>query len=65
MAARATFRQSDMARAYRAAADAGTPVSRTEILPDGRIVIYHDVIERPENLTPFEKWKATQNAHAS
>ena len=65
MARRATFRQSDMARAYRAAADAGTPVSKTEIMPDGRIVIYHDEVIKTEALSPFEQWKAERNAHAS
>lgn len=42
MTARATFRQSDLTRALRAAQDAGLPVVRTEIGPDGRIIMVHE-----------------------
>lgn len=61
----ARFTQADVTRAAKGAAAAGLPVSRTEIAPDGRIIIYHDAPMAVENMTPFEKWKADQNARAA
>ena len=41
---RATFSQADVTRALKAHVAAGIPVARTEVTPDGRIVVFtvHD-----------------------
>lgn len=62
---RTRFTQADVTRAAKGAVAAGLPISRTEIMPDGRIVIYHDAPVTVDNLTPFEKWKAEKNASAA
>jgi integrase len=41
MAARPTFRQSDLVRAIRASHKGGLEIARTEIDPDGRIILIH------------------------
>ncbi|KQM88441.1 hypothetical protein ASE67_01395 [Sphingomonas sp. Leaf23] len=54
--AKAQFKQIDVTRAVRGALAGGVPVSRTEITPDGKIVIFHDQpSHRPGN--PFDRWK--------
>ncbi|AZV00310.1 hypothetical protein [Paracoccus sulfuroxidans] len=62
MTERTVFKQSDVTRAQKATIAAGLHVARTEISPDGRIVIYHDTPAINDNLSPYEKWKAEQNA---
>lgn len=62
---KAPFSQADVTRAQKATMAAGLPASRTEIMPDGRIVIYHDVPVSDDHLTPYEKWKAEKNARAA
>lgn len=58
----ATFRQADVARAVRAVKAAGLDVVRTEIGPDGKIVLVHasEVTSEPAN--PFDEWKAKKDA---
>lgn len=54
------FRQIDVTRAVRAVVACGQEVLRTEIKPDGSIVVIH----RPAATgpaSPFDQWKA-QNA---
>ncbi len=58
---RVTFRQHDLARALRAAAKAQVVVSRTEITPDGRIILFH-AHELPAAATPFDEWRARRDA---
>jgi len=56
MRAKAAFKQIDVTRAVRGALAGGVPVTRTEITPDGRIVVFHDQpAPRPGNL--FDQWK--------
>lgn len=40
-----SFRQSDLTRAYKAAAQASIPIVRTHIEPDGTIVLLHSQSE--------------------
>jgi hypothetical protein len=58
----ATFRQSDVVRAVKAVQGCGLAVVRTEIAPDGRIVLIHaDGADRkPDDL--FDTWKAGRHA---
>jgi hypothetical protein len=58
------FKQSDIRRAWAAARRDGKEVVRTEIGPDGRIVLVHrsDAAIAPAD-TAFEAWKAKRNAH--
>lgn len=53
------FRQADYVRAVKASRAAGLEVYRSEIHPDGRIIIHH----RPEGIPPiheetFDEWWA-------
>jgi hypothetical protein len=59
----ATFRQADVRRAWAAARRDGKEVVRTEIGPDGRIVLVHkpDATLAPADAA-FEAWKAKRNA---
>ncbi len=50
MTARATFRQGTLTRAIAAAQAAGLTVVRTEIDPDGRIVLVHDAASAPPRI---------------
>ena len=53
-----TFRQTDVARAVKAAQAAGLAIGKVEVAPDGTIrVIIADGIESAP-LTPFDQWKA-------
>lgn len=52
----AVFHQIDVTRAIRGALASGLPVSRTEIMPDGRIVVFHDQPAARPN-SPFDQWK--------
>jgi hypothetical protein len=60
----ATFRQADVCRAWAAARKDGKDVIRTEISPDGRIVLVHkpDAALAPADAA-FEAWKAKRDAH--
>lgn len=52
----AVFHQIDVTRAIRGALASGLPVSRTEILPDGRIVVFHEQPAAAPN-NPFDQWR--------
>jgi hypothetical protein len=62
----ATFRQADLARALRAAKQAGMDVGGFEIDPSGKIVVRSADVMRQEAPTEdaFEKWKAGRNARS-
>lgn len=54
--------QANITRAIKAAVAAGKDVVRTEIGPDGSIVLHHgDAVTAPA--TPFDAWKAGRSAH--
>ncbi len=59
--ARVTFRLNDLTRALKAAAKADLAVTRTEIAPDGRIILFH-AQEAPTAATPFDSWRAGRDA---
>lgn len=61
MSVRAHFRQADLTRAVRAARAGGLAVVRTEIEPDGRIVLIHAAAAEPP-ATPFDEWRARRDA---
>lgn len=61
MGKRTTFTQAEVVRAVKAAQLCGLKITSTRITADGDIVIYHDDHSAVE-LTPFEKWKAEQDA---
>ena len=59
-----TFKQCDVVRAVKASRAAGLEVVRTEIGPDGRIVLVHKPsgeIAPTLPVTDYEKWKAIEN----
>jgi hypothetical protein len=60
----ATFKQADVVRAWRAARADGKEVVRTEIGPDGRIVLVHkaDATLEPADAA-LEAWRAKRGAH--
>lgn len=54
-------RRISLSQAMKIAADSGLTVVRTEIHPDGRIVLVHAApVEVPA--TPFDEWKAKRDA---
>jgi hypothetical protein len=59
----AIWKQSDVEKAQRASRNAGLEVVRTEVNPDGRIVLFHKVdgAVEPADAT-LEAWKAKRNA---
>lgn len=59
---RATFKQADLTRAVKAARAAGLDVARTEIGPDGKIVLVHHAETISGALSPLDEWKAKKNA---
>ncbi len=61
MAKRVAFTQHDLTRAVRACINGGLGVSRTEIAPDGRIVLFHETTAAPA-ATPYDEWKAARGA---
>ena len=61
----ATFKQSDLVRAVKAARACGLEVMRTEIAADGRIVLVHHIEATTAPKSDFEKWKAQRNACAA
>jgi len=59
----ATFKQCDLARAWKTARAAGLEVTRTEIAPDGRIVLVHKAeasAQVPASL--YDAWKAANGS---
>lgn len=58
----ANFRQADLARAVRAVKSAGLDVVRTEIGPDGKIVLIHASEVTSTPASPFDEWKAKRDA---
>lgn len=63
MAARPTFRQADLVRAIRASRKGGLEIARTEIGPDGRIILFHAAAAaEAAPASPFDAWKASRNA---
>lgn len=58
---RVTFRLDDLTRALKAAAKADLAVTRTEIAPDGRIILFHGM-EATAPATPFDAWRARRDA---
>jgi hypothetical protein len=44
----ARCKQDDLARAWRAADAVGKKLQRTEIKPDGTIVLVHDEVQQPQ-----------------
>jgi hypothetical protein len=58
------FKQTDVRRAWAAARRDGKDVVRTEIGPDGRIVLVHrvDATLAPPDAA-LEAWRAKRNAH--
>jgi hypothetical protein len=60
----AKFKQMDIRRAWAAARSDGKEVVRTEIGPDGSIVLVHKVDAAPACAdAELEAWKARRNAH--
>ena len=51
------FKQADLSRALKAAADAGLSITRTRILPTGEIVLEHQSEESHESA--FDQWKTS------
>lgn len=51
------FRQIDVTRAVRAVVACGQEVLRTEIKPDGSIVVIHRTASA-DPVSPFDQWKA-------
>ncbi|UYY78433.1 hypothetical protein [Sphingomonas sp. R1] len=63
MAARPTFRQADLVRAIRASRKGGLEIARTEIGPDGRIILFHAAAaDETAPASPFDAWKASRDA---
>lgn len=63
MAARPSFRPTDLARAIRACRKGGLEIARTEIDPDGRIILFHaSAAAEAAPASPFDAWKASRNA---
>lgn len=58
----AHFSPADLARAVKAVTACGLTVSRTEISPDGKIVLEHAAGLAP-TASPFDEWKAKRDAH--
>ncbi|WP_200685660.1 hypothetical protein [Paracoccus caeni] len=62
---KSSFTQADVSRAIKGAQACGLPITRTLIEPNGTIIIHHDSSGESDNLTPFQKWKAEQDARAA
>jgi hypothetical protein len=60
-----TFKQADLVRALKAARASGLAVMRTEISPDGRIIIHHSNTGPIEPEDEFEAWRARRDARSA
>jgi hypothetical protein len=61
----ATFKQCDVVRAVKAVRAAGLYVSRTEIGPDGRIILVHKAdASTNADETALRGWEAKHNAYS-
>lgn len=59
----ATFKHADLVRAVKAARAAGLEVTRTEIAPDGRIVLVHKADASAQvSASPYDAWKAANGS---
>lgn len=59
----ATFRHSDVVRAVKAARNCGLSILRTEIGPDGKIVLVHGEADPQVNeVSELDLWRAKKNA---
>ncbi len=59
-------RRPSLAQAIRMACENGLPIVRTEIHPDGRIILVHLETEPSAvSSTPFDEWKARRDARQS
>jgi len=66
MARPSTFKQVDVSRAVRATKAAGLEIARIDIAPDGRISVVTTALNTPPTPdSPFDAWKAKQNARSS
>jgi hypothetical protein len=62
----ANFKQSDVVRAINAARASGLVVVRTEIDPDGRIVLVHvDGSSRSATVNELDAWRAKRHARSA
>lgn len=63
----ATYTQSSMTRAVKAALAAGLDVDRVEVLPDGTFAVITKGQEDADKcgLSPFDQWRATKNARSA
>lgn len=63
MAARPIVRQADLVRAIRASREGGLEIARTEIDPDGRIILFHAAaVAEAAPASPFDACNAGRNA---
>jgi hypothetical protein len=58
----ATFKHADVVRAVKAARAVGLDVVRTEIAPDGRIVLVHRADASPALASPYDVWKTANGS---
>lgn len=61
----ASFKQTDIVRAVKAALAVGLPVVRIEIAPDGRITLVHKPDNTAEPQNDLDRWKARRNARSA
>lgn len=61
----ATFKQADLVRAVKAVRACGLDVVKTEIGPDGRIIIHHNDSGTTEPEDEFEAWRARRDARSA
>lgn len=59
----ATFKQADLVRAVKAARTCHLNVVRTEISPDGKIILHH--CDSAEPLNELDAWKAKRDARST
>jgi hypothetical protein len=59
------FKQADVTRAVKAALASGLRVLRTEVEPDGKIVLVHVGEEAPTATSELEAWRAKRRARAA